>query len=67
MFQLQTINATDIATVRKLGKPPYLITLIMDCVLILFKRRVLSVVKDTSKSFLTPNWSNSLKVSTYFM
>jgi len=51
--------------VRKLGKPPYLITLIMDCVLILFKRPLLKVIRDPAKSFLTPNWSMSLKVNVY--
>lgn len=65
MFDFQTINSTDISTVRKLGKPPYLITLIMDCVLILFKRNVLKVKPDPDKSFLEPNWPMSLKVNCF--
>ncbi|XP_050440010.1 dynein axonemal heavy chain 5-like [Adelges cooleyi] len=59
---LLTINASDIATVRKLGKPPYMITLIMDCVLLLFKRKVEKTIPDPSKNFLTPKWEESLKL-----
>nr|XP_031825788.1 dynein heavy chain 8, axonemal [Nomia melanderi] len=59
---LQTIKAADIATVRKLGKPPYLITLIMDCVLILFGRKLESVKPDYERQFLVPSWSEALKV-----
>ncbi|XP_029343675.1 dynein heavy chain 5, axonemal-like [Acyrthosiphon pisum] len=59
---LLTLTATDIATVRKLGKPPYLITLIMDCVLIFFQRKLPKVIKDTTKLFLEPNWKESLKL-----
>nr|XP_023019976.1 dynein heavy chain 8, axonemal [Leptinotarsa decemlineata] len=59
---LLTIKAADIATVRKLGKPPYLITLIMDAVLIYFKRKVEPVKPDPDKNFLVPCWSESLKV-----
>lgn len=59
---LQTIKASDIATVRKLGKPPYLILLIMDAVLIYFKRKIDPTKPDPEKSFLTPSWSESLKV-----
>uniref|UniRef100_A0A1B6CZR9 AAA+ ATPase domain-containing protein n=2 Tax=Clastoptera arizonana TaxID=38151 RepID=A0A1B6CZR9_9HEMI len=59
---LQTIKAADIATVRKLGKPPYLITLIMDVVLILFQRKVELVRPEIDKNFFSPNWAESLKV-----
>ncbi|OAD58895.1 Dynein heavy chain 8, axonemal [Eufriesea mexicana] len=59
---LQTIKAADIATVRKLGKPPYLITLIMDCVIILFGRKLEPVKPDYERQFLTPSWSEALKV-----
>ncbi|KAG5316447.1 DYH8 protein, partial [Acromyrmex insinuator] len=59
---LLTIKAVDIATVRKLAKPPYLITLIMDCVLILFGRKLDPVKPDYEHQFLTPSWSESLKV-----
>ncbi|CAL1673550.1 unnamed protein product [Lasius platythorax] len=59
---LQTIKAADISTVRKLAKPPYLITLIMDCVLILFGRKLEPVKPDYEHQFLTPSWAESLKV-----
>ncbi|XP_026831330.1 dynein heavy chain 8, axonemal [Ooceraea biroi] len=59
---LQTIKPVDIATVRKLAKPPYLIMLIMDCVLILFGRKLEPVKPDYEHQFLIPSWSESLKV-----
>ncbi|KAI8438606.1 hypothetical protein MSG28_011048 [Choristoneura fumiferana] len=59
---LQTINAADIATVRKLGKPPYLITLIMDAVILLFRKRIDPIKPDPEKNFLMPSWGESLKV-----
>lgn len=59
---LLTIKAADIATVRKLGKPPYLILLIMDAVLIYFKRKIEPTKPDFEKQFLTASWAESLKV-----
>ncbi|XP_045497912.1 dynein axonemal heavy chain 8 [Colias croceus] len=59
---LLTINAADIATVRKLGKPPYLITLIMDAVIILFRKRIDPIKPDPEKEFLMASWAESLKV-----
>ncbi|XP_072937033.1 dynein axonemal heavy chain 8 [Epargyreus clarus] len=59
---LLTINAADIATVRKLGKPPYLITLIMDAVIILFRKRIDPIKPDPEKQFLMASWAESLKV-----
>ncbi|XP_043790719.1 dynein axonemal heavy chain 8 [Apis laboriosa] len=59
---LQTIKAADIATVRKLGKPPYLITLIMDCVIILFGRKLDPVKPDYDHQFLHPSWGEALKM-----
>ncbi|KAK9891390.1 hypothetical protein WA026_014631 [Henosepilachna vigintioctopunctata] len=61
---LLTIKASDIATVRKLGKPPYLIMVIMDVVLIYFKRKLDKVQRDTvnEKEFTIPSWNESLKM-----
>ncbi|RVE46462.1 hypothetical protein evm_008872 [Chilo suppressalis] len=59
---LQTINAADIATVRKLGKPPFLITLIMDAVILLFRKKIDPIRPDPEKQFLTASWAESLKV-----
>ncbi|XP_047526251.1 dynein axonemal heavy chain 8 [Pieris napi] len=59
---LLTINAADIATVRKLGKPPYLITLIMDAVIILFRKKIDPIKPDPDKEFLLASWAESLKV-----
>ncbi|XP_028156116.1 dynein heavy chain 8, axonemal [Ostrinia furnacalis] len=59
---LQTINAADIATVRKLGKPPYLITLIMDAVILLFRKKIDPIKPDLERNFLTASWAESLKV-----
>ncbi|KAL0274316.1 UNVERIFIED_CONTAM: hypothetical protein PYX00_006769 [Menopon gallinae] len=58
---LLTIKAADIATVRKLGKPPYLITVIMDVVLVLFQKKLLPVIPDPEKNFMITSWQESLK------
>ncbi|KAB0796033.1 hypothetical protein PPYR_10094 [Photinus pyralis] len=59
---LQTIKAADISTVRKLGKPPFLIMVIMDAVLIYFKKKIEPTKVDLEKSFLVTSWQESLKV-----
>ncbi|XP_050432698.1 dynein axonemal heavy chain 5 [Adelges cooleyi] len=66
---LNTIKPAHIATVRKLGRPPHLIMRIMDCVLILFQRKVHPVVSDTTVRCPKPSWPESLKMmaSTTFL
>jgi len=60
---LNTIKPAHIATVRKLGRPPHLIMRIMDCVLILFKRKLHPVISDTTVRCPKPSWPESLKVN----
>ncbi|KZC10625.1 Dynein heavy chain 5, axonemal [Dufourea novaeangliae] len=66
---LNTIKPAHIATVRKLGRPPHLIMRIMDCVLILFQRKIGSVVPDSTAPCPKPSWAESLKLmaSTTFL
>ena len=62
VVRYQTIKAAHIATVRKLPKPPHLIMRIMDCVLLLFRKRLDTVVYDAERNCTKPSWSESLKV-----
>lgn len=62
-FFKQTIKPEDIATVRKLAKPPHLIMRIMDCCLLLFQKRLDQVTMDPEKPCCKPSWGESLKVS----
>ena len=59
---LNTIKPADIATVRKLGKPPHLIMRILDCILILFRNHLDPVTKDPERECVKPSWAESLKL-----
>ncbi|KAK3588114.1 hypothetical protein CHS0354_012171 [Potamilus streckersoni] len=59
---LQTLKASDIATVKKLGKPPHLIMRIMDCTLILFQKKLDVIQMDPERPCPKPSWSESLKL-----
>ncbi|XP_069476735.1 dynein axonemal heavy chain 5-like [Ambystoma mexicanum] len=59
---LQTIKPADIATVRKLGKPPHLIMRIMDCVLLLFQRKTDAVTPDPERPCVKPSWGEAQKL-----
>ncbi|XP_059171726.1 dynein axonemal heavy chain 8-like [Physella acuta] len=59
---LKTIKPADIATVKKLGKPPHLIMRIMDVVLILFRKKIDVLELDSERPCPKPAWQDGLKL-----
>ncbi|XP_063079703.1 dynein axonemal heavy chain 8-like isoform X2 [Engraulis encrasicolus] len=59
---LNTIKAADVATVRKLAKPPHLIMRIMDCCLLLFRKKVDTITMDPDRPCHKPSWTEALKL-----
>ena len=59
---LQTIKPAHVASVRKLQKPPHLIMRIMDCALILFRKRLDTVTIDPEKNCVKTSWAESLRL-----
>ncbi|XP_065179973.1 dynein axonemal heavy chain 5-like [Sycon ciliatum] len=59
---LLTIKPADIATVRKLSKPPHLIMRIMDCCLVLMQRKISPFRKDPDHETCKPSWTDSMKL-----
>ena len=66
---LNTIKPANIATVRKLGRPPHLIMRVMDCTLILFRSKMPPISADPTVPCPKPSWAEALKVmaSTNFL
>jgi dynein heavy chain len=66
---LNTIKPANIATVRKLGRPPHLIMRVMDCVMICFRRKLCLTMPDPTVPSPKPSWAEALKMmaSTSFL
>ena len=59
---LNTIKPANIATVRKLGRPPHLIMRVMDCAMILFRSKLPPMSADPTVPCPKPSWPEALKV-----
>ena len=66
---LNTIKPANIATVRKLGRPPHLIMRVMDCTMILFRSKLPLISPDPTVPCAKPSWGEALKImaSTTFL
>ena len=59
---LNTIKPVNIATVRKLAKPPHLIMRVMDATMVLFRSKLPLISMDPTVPCPKPSWSEALKV-----
>ena len=59
---LNTIKPVNIATVRKLAKPPHLIMRVMDATMILFRSKLPLISMDPTVPCPLPSWGEALKV-----
>merc|ERR1712155_251056 len=59
---LNTIKPANIATVRKLGKPPHLIMRVMDATMILFQTKLPFITPDPTVPCPKPSWDSALRV-----
>ena len=59
---MNTIKPANIATVRKLGKPPHLIMRVMDATMILFRTKLPLISPDPTVPCPKPSWTEALKV-----
>ncbi|KAM8851316.1 dynein axonemal heavy chain 8-like isoform 1-T4 [Spinachia spinachia] len=59
---LNTIKPADIATVKKLAKPPHLIMRITDCCLLLFQKKLDTVSIDSERLCIKPSWIEAQKL-----
>ena len=58
---LNTIKPANIATVRKLGKPPHLIMRVMDATMILFQTKLPFITPDPTVPCPKPSWDSALR------
>ncbi|GAA47151.1 dynein heavy chain 5 axonemal [Clonorchis sinensis] len=59
---LNTLRPSDIATLRKLQKPPHLIMRLMDCVMIMFYSRLEPVRSDRERGTFAASWNEALRL-----
>ncbi|KAM4041697.1 dynein axonemal heavy chain 8 [Anomaloglossus baeobatrachus] len=59
---LNIIKPADIATLRKLIKPPHLLMRVLDCCLLLLQKRLDPVVLDPDKPCCKPSWGESSQI-----
>lgn len=59
---LKDISQEAVEALSKVRRPPKFIGRIMDCILILFQRRVLPIGPDANEWFVRPSWKEAVRV-----